>query len=422
MAVIKSKEVHMSEHFTYDEPVHSHHLDLAKQKLNTKERSLYFLTIVMSLLILLVSHLIIKQSVPSLPQDQANLVQARIEKIVNTEQSESGLAGEKPNLKVNFTATLLTGERQGERIVGYQSIDFSNPSDSLTQVKSGDRVLLFSPKQSDNPASANKLSPFVFVEYDRHTKLIWLFAVFAIALLAFGHLKGLNTLLSLVLTVLMIFLVFIPSILAAYNVYLMTLLTCLYGTLISFLLVIGYNAKAYAATIGCLAGVSLSGLLAIICNYWLKISGLTGDEAITLANLPLPNKINLPALIFAMVLIGALGAVMDVAMDISSALAQVKLQAPNLKRHEIFKIGLDIGRDLISTLSNTLIMAYIGTSLLTVLVLSGTGMSWNFFINRESFAVDILNAIIGTLAILFTIPLTAFVCAWLYNSPKAKLK
>lgn len=395
---------------------HSHLHQNSKHNLSSRESQLYILTVAVSLLIVIVGHLIIKANAVTLPQSQANLVKAKIEKIVNIETSESGLKGERPNLKINFTATLLAGERQGERIVGYQSIDFNNPQDSLMQVKAGDRVLLFSPKQING--QVNKLSPFVFVEFDRHTKLLALFAIFSLALLIFGRFKGLNTLLSLVLTVMMIFLVFIPSILAGYNIYLMTLITCLYGTLISFLLVIGYNHKAYAASLACILGVSLAGLLAVICNYWLKISGITGDEAVTLANLPLPNKLNLSALIFATILIGALGAVMDVAMDISSALDQVKLQAPHLKRHELYKIGLEIGRDLISTLANTLIMAYIGTALLTILVLSGTGMPWNFFVNRESFAVDVLNAIIGTLAILFTIPITSLICAWLYGQAK----
>lgn len=397
---------------------HSHlHGEQAKH-LSKKQGFLYTLTICISLLILFIGHFIIQSNVPNLPKSNAKLVPAKIEKIVNVKEEKSGLPGARPNLKINFTATLLAGERQGERIVGYQSIDFNNPSDSLMQVKAGDRVLLFS-SQTENK-QASRLSAFVFVEFDRHSKLLYLFAIFCLALLAFGRLKGLNTLLSLILTVMMIFLVFIPSILAGYNIYVMTLITCIYGTLVSFLLVIGYNHKAYAASLGCLLGVSLAGLLAIFCNYWLKISGLTGEEAITLANLPLPNKLNLQALVFATVLIGALGAVMDVAMDIASALEQVKLQAPQLKRKEIYKIGLEIGRDLISTLSNTLIMAYIGTALLTILVLSGTGMPWNFFINRESFAVDILNAIIGTLAILFTIPTTSFICAYLYGALKPR--
>lgn len=405
-----SNEAQINQHQYQHE--HTHGVNNS-EPLTKKQKLLYAFTVVASILILLISHLLIKTNAPVLPNIQADLVSAKIEKIVKVETEESGLKGERQNIKINFSATLLSGDRQGERVIGYQSIDFNNPSDSLEKVKNGDRVLLFSPKQVNN--HVNKLSPFVFVEFDRHTKLYVLSGIFCLSLLIFGRLKGLNTLLSLILTVLMIFLVFIPSILAGYNIYLMTLITCLYGTLISFLLVIGYNKKAYAASLSCLLGVSLAGLLAIICNYWLKISGLTGDEAITLVNLPLSVKLDARALIFATILIGALGAVMDVAMDISSALYQVKLQAPHLKQGEICKIGLEIGRDLISTLANTLIMAYIGTALLTILVLSGTGMPWNFFINRESFAVDILNAIIGTLAILFTIPSSSLICAWLYN-------
>lgn len=382
------------------------------------KRSLYILTIIISCLLLFSGHLLVMRNFPALPENRANLIKAEIEKIISIKESPSGLNAEKPNLRINFSATLNSGEHQGNKVIGYQSIDFNNPANSTAQVKAGDRVLLYEPHKSGE--SLTNLSNYVFVEYDRSGKLLLLLGIFCAAILLFGKVKGFNTLLSLILTILMILLVFIPGIIAGYNIYLMTLLVCLYATLSSYLLVIGYNAKAYAAVSGCLAGVIAAGFLAVICNYWLKISGITGDEAITLGNLPLPHKLDLQALVFSMVLIGALGAVMDVAMDISSALAQVKAQAPNLTLPELYKIGIEIGQDLISTLSNTLIMAYIGTALLTILVLSASGMPWNFFFNREHFAVEVINGIIGTFAILLTIPLTSFISACFYGQKTNK--
>ena len=106
---------------------------------------------------------------------------------------------------------------------------------------------------------------------------------------------------------------------------------------------------------------------------------------------------------------------MDVAMDIASSLYEVKRHAPAISSGELFRSGLNIGRDVMGTMANTLILAYIGSSLCSVLLKVTFAGSVMQLINTEGMIVELLNALIGSMAILLTMPLTALVCCFMYR-------
>ena len=121
-----------------------------------------------------------------------------------------------------------------------------------------------------------------------------------------------------------------------------------------------------------------------------------------------------------MIVIGAMGAVMDVAMDISSSLNELHERAPKLGFTELFKSGMNIGRDVMGTMANTLVLAYIGSSLCSILIYITYSSSLLELLNRENIAVEMLQSITGSLAILLTIPLTTLVCCFVYTGERAK--
>jgi uncharacterized membrane protein len=129
----------------------------------------------------------------------------------------------------------------------------------------------------------------------------------------------------------------------------------------------------------------------------------------------LETPINLKAILFAGIIIGAMGAIMDVAMSISSALWEVKEKAPAISFEALFRSGLTIGRDIMGSMANTLILAYIGTSLSVVLILSVYSDSLSSLFNTEMIVVEILQALAGSFGILFAMPLTAFFCSTIYT-------
>ena len=120
-------------------------------------------------------------------------------------------------------------------------------------------------------------------------------------------------------------------------------------------------------------------------------------------------------MVFAAIIIGAVGAVMDVAMDIASALAELKSQVGDISRTQIIKSGFTIGRDIIGTMSNTLILAYIGSCLSCTLLMVAGNPSLLLLFNTEMIVVELLQTIAGSFGMLLTIPLTSVVCGVLYG-------
>jgi uncharacterized membrane protein len=177
----------------------------------------------------------------------------------------------------------------------------------------------------------------------------------------------------------------------------------------------GVNKKSLAAITGCFGGVIAAAALTFIMNNILALTGIVSGESMSLLFLPLDEPIDLRAIIFGGILIGSVGAVMDVAVSISSALWEVKTQAADLTFRSIYKSGVNIGRDVLGSMTNTLVLAYIGSSLSLILLLIVHTGSLTELLNRELVIVELLKAIIGSLGLLFTMPLTAMICAALYS-------
>lgn len=113
---------------------------------------------------------------------------------------------------------------------------------------------------------------------------------------------------------------------------------------------------------------------------------------------------------------------MDVAMSISSSLWEVREQSEEISFHSLFRLGINIGQDVMGTMANTLILAYIGGSLSVVLLLSAYSTSLMYLMNMEMIVVEILQSLIGSFGILFAMPLTSFICAIIYQkSSKVQL-
>ena len=259
---------------------------------------------------------------------------------------------------------------------------------------------------------------WVFGEYLRTDTLALLGGAFLLLLLLFGRKKGFNTIVSLIFTCLAIFAVFLPSLLAGYNIYATSIVVCIFIIVMTLLLVNGFDRKTISAATGCMGGIAVAGILTIIMNAALKLTGAVDQDSIYVLFLNPENPIDLIAIIFAAILIGALGAIMDVAMSISSSLTELCEKAPDLSFKSIFASGLNIGRDIMGTMANTLILAYIGSSLSIVLLLIAYNNSLLSLLNREMIAVEILQAIVGSLGILFTIPITSLVAAYVNSRKK----
>jgi len=326
--------------------------------------------------------------------------------IERTEDDSFGFS----SVHIMFDARITSGYRRGESVIASQFLmDFFVVSDRYVEV--GDRVLLMHDEHIDG---------YFFADFVRTNAILVLGAIFLVLVVVFARLRGLNAIIALVLTCLAVFLVFIPAILSGRNIYIVTIIVCLFSIISTLLIVIGPNKKAWSAMLGCLGGVALAGVLMWAITPVLNLTGAIDQESQALLLLPTQNPINLRAIIFAGVILGAVGAIMDVAMSISSSLWEVREATKGASFGSLFKSGINIGKDVLGTMLNTLILAYIGSSLSLILVIIVHSPSHLQLLNMELIAVEFIRALIGAFGMFLTIPLTALVCGWLYSGDDEK--
>lgn len=329
-------------------------------------------------------------------------------RVLALSEREEVFYGEGDSMRdLTLTFTVDVG---GETVTATQTISDGILAGDRREVAPGDHITLM------NNAGEGMADNFVFTGFVRTDALIVLGVCFVLAMLVFGRSKGFGALVALTLTCAAVFGCFIPAVLAGRNIYLWTTVTCAY-IVVSTLLIIGRaGRKSLAAIIGCLGGTLVAALVMALTDLSLRMTGFLDDNSAFLLYLDTPAPIDLRALLYAAVLIGALGAVMDIAVDISSALHEIAAKVEHISIGALFRSGITIGRDLIGTMANTLILAYIGSSLSTVLLLAGGSTSSLFYLlNREQIVFEILQALVGSFGILAALPLTALVSALLFG-------
>ena len=387
----------------------------------------YLATLVFALLFLVIGNKIATTGMVNFQNSSQEFVRAKVQRIVDRIENNydfiydyddfgdfdfyddySDIPMMLQGSKIIFEARITHGTRKGEIVTASQSSIIMLPGNDRDVFKNASILLTYSNNE------------WYFNGFYRINGLIWLGVLFVLCVFILGRKKGVNTILSLGLTCVAIFAVFIPAILSGKNIYLFSIIVCIYTTVVTLLIVIGFNTKSLASVAGCVSGILIAGIIALVMDRVLKLTGITDEHSRYLINMPGDIKLNLRALVFAGIIIGAMGAIMDVAISISSSLWEIKEKAESISFKTLFRSGINIGRDIMGSMANTLILAYIGSSLSVVLLLTVfSGSVLNLF-NSEMIAVEILQALAGSFGILSAIPLTALFCSFLYLKDTGK--
>jgi uncharacterized membrane protein len=251
--------------------------------------------------------------------------------------------------------------------------------------------------------------------YNRVPLVIGLVIVFAIVLIALGGRQGLKAFVGLVYTVLCIVFVLLPLTLKGVSPVPLTIAIVFITSAVCFLLIGGVQKKTIAAALGSLAGVVIAALLGEIAA---KIGGVTTfqmDEAEALLLLKSNYDIRLRGLFISGILIAAMGAVMDIAMSISSAVEEIHEANSKLGFKDLFTSGMKIGRDAMGTMANTLVLAYVGGSLNMMVLIYSYGVSFNQLMNTDFVIIEMIRAIAGSVGIIGTVPCVSAIAAKLYS-------
>lgn len=382
-----------------------------KKLQSRKQVMIYLVVFIISALYIVVGHQIAMTNYESFDgDDESVVVKATVLEITDryAEQYQISETEFTQNETILFTAEMRSGSQKGELVEAAQTIDYFTAL-NLRAVEPGDKVLLYT--IPDGMAE----NQWLLSDYQRSDQILVLLAFFLVLVLLFGRWQGFNTIVSLSLTCLAVFYVFIPAVLAGENIYIWSTITCIYMTFMTLFIVNGVNRKSMGAILGCLAGVALAGILTLVMDQSMLLTGVLDENSVILHGLKPENPIDLRALIYAAIIIGAVGAIMDVSISIAAALAELKEKVPTIGFKELLQSGLTISRDIMGTMSNTLILAYIGGFLSGVLLMVAYNSSMLDLFNREMIVVECLQALVGSLGILMALPFTSLICAFLFK-------
>ena len=253
--------------------------------------------------------------------------------------------------------------------------------------------------------------------------VIYIFALlYLLALCIIGGKQGIKGCLGLIFTFFCVIFVYLPLVYLGYSPFWSAEFICFLTTLVTMYLIGGSTKKTCAATLGTLAGVVLAGISAWCFSKASGISGYNVSDIETLMTLWNTNRIQVGGLLFSGLLISCLGAVMDVAMSISSAIDEIYKQNSSLTRKELFKAGMRVGRDMMGTDSNTLILAFAGSSVSTLLLDYAYDLPYQQIINSNNIGIAIMQGLAGSFGIVLSVPLTVLICTILFHRKETAVK
>lgn len=323
--------------------------------------------------------------------------------VVDEENSEGRRIGTQ-----ELEIRILSGAHKDEilTLTNYMSALFN------VDVSEGDRVIVRLITREDGSYYASMFN------YDRGLVLGIALLVFCVVLAVLGGWKGVRALLGLLFTLACIWFLLIPGLIRGWPGIWLTIGICAVTAAASLILLDGFTKKALCAVLGCVGGVAAAGLFAGIVGAITPLNGFNMSEAENLLLYGAEKGLKISGLLVCGVLIAALGAVMDTSMSIASAVWELREHNAKITARELFRSGMNIGRDAMGTMANTLILAFAGSSLNMLILVQVYDIPFLQLINTDFICIEILQSVAGSMGILLTTPLVAAISASVMSRAK----
>ncbi len=293
-------------------------------------------------------------------------------------------------------------------------------------VKIGNKIIKFSNvlrgnwlldnyfEKGDNVVIIYKGDTPIYLTYDRVTYLYAYILLFLGLILFIGRLNGIKTILSLLFTIVMIFYVLLPLIVNGYPPIPLTIVVVGIIIIVCYFVLCGFNKKAISSSISTILGVSIAGLLGYIGIKLMKPPPGGFSEFIQMI-LFSGHFLDFYGILISTIVLASLGAIMDVSIDISSGLYELKRHKPDITFSELFESGMNIGKDIMGTMANTLILVYVGSLIAPILYFMIKGTSIYVILSYNFIAYEILASLCGSVGIVMTILLSALISSYIYS-------
>ena len=345
------------------------------------------------------------ERVPLLADDNMVFVKAVV--VQNDHEDEQAQASLDSGDTQQVVLEIRSGDHKGEKVDAYSLNGYLYGANC----KVGTKVIA-SLSEYDGMLSANVYN------YDREAAIAVLLAVFFGLMWLVGGKKGFNSILALIFTFVAVIMMYIPMMYIGVSPFIAATITVVIITLVTFILIADFQMKSIGAMLGTIFGVIVSGLIALVFGHFGHVTGFNVDDIENLIYVGQNSRLDIGGMLFSGILIASLGAVMDVAMSVSTSLHEIKEQRSEITAKEIFKSGINIGRDMIGTMSNTLILAYVGGSLGLVMIIYAYSYQMHQILNMYSIAIEIMRGVAGTIGIILTVPITSLIMSVLLTREK----
>ncbi len=350
--------------------------------------------------------LLLAMAAPVYAAETMEMERAKVIEIIKEEKSvilgEIGKSLE--ILNQTLSLEIISGEEKGKIITS---------ENDYIKLKNGDVVFI-------EKTLTDSGEIYTVKERDRQSPIALLLFIFAAAIIIFGGKQGIRSILSLVGGFLVIIYLLLPMLTRGYSPILVSVSV---ATIILFFAIYfthGFNKESTVAFLGTIIAVIFTGLLAYFSVYIMQLTGFETEEA-TFLNLGSTIKLNFHGLLLGGILIGVLGILDDIAITQAAIVNEIYNSAGHLTSKEVYKKAMRVGRDHVSALVNTLVLAYAGASLPLLLLISNYDYPLRFVVSQELFATEIVRTIVGSIGLVLTVPITTLLAVYLLKKHKEKI-
>ena len=274
----------------------------------------------------------------------------------------------------------------------------------------GDEVRL---AQVVRPPGVTGPRQYTLTDFERRSPMLWLAIAFAALVILFGRLRGALSLVGLAISLAIVLVFILPAILGGED----PLWVAIFGSLAVMIATIGLahgvSAKSIAAILGTTASLALVALLAQLATDATSLTGLSSEESGTLVFNDVVSQSSLQGLLLAGMVIGALGVLDDVTVSQSSTVIALRAANPDLGFGQLYRRATEVGRDHVSATVNTLVLAYVGSALPVLLILTSSDVGLLEGVNFEVVAKEIVAMLVGSIGLIAAVPLTTALTALL---------
>lgn len=314
----------------------------------------------------------------------------------------------------HLKVAILTGEYKGSIIETNNLLSGSIEYDEFYEPE--DKILIATSLDKETGKINGKVLSLL-----RMDKVMGLALIFIILLITYARKIGIKSLLSFIGSVLIIWNYLIPALKKGENIFVITLFSLILLSALIIFLVAGFTKKGWSAFLGTLSGLFVTAALTFFFGDTFRIDGMNQPMAQNVL-FSSPMSINILDIFYSAIIIGASGAAMDIAMDMTATIQELKFHNPNITRNELIKSGFNVGRAVIGTMTTTLLLAYSGGFLTLMILFLERNTSILQILNMKLVTSEIIKIIIGSIGLVVVAPITTYIASFIYSLPDKKSK